>query len=121
METIDECLKYTFGETTANLIYQYMSQRHCFFSEIPQKIGIFSEELRNIVGLEAGKVAGSAQILEETIVALLCGKIDFEYRRSGPFSFADWLQRLRKIHDDRKSQLTLTLLPTLEQGGGETS
>jgi len=78
VETIDETIKWAFGEYTASLIYEYLKKRNCPLHETPKKLEIFSFELRMILGTGKGQIMGSAPLLEKAIVKRLCKKIGFK-------------------------------------------
>lgn len=100
LETIDDVLKECLGDANAQIIYNFLEQRSCTMLEIPQKLDVFSRELRMLLG--SGSILGSGAILEETILEVLCHKIGVTPNVKAPVRFADCIKKLRKLHDFAK-------------------
>jgi hypothetical protein len=95
VKVIDETTKYCLGEVNALILYNYLAKRHCSLEEIPEKLEVFSTELRNILGFGRRQIYGAASILEETIVHALCLKLEMPYDEKGPIVFADCVRKLK--------------------------
>ena len=102
LRVIDTTIRYTFEDTNAEIIYGYLERKGCGLHEIPTKLNVFSEELRNILGSSPGQLLGVAQILEEAILELLCAELKTEFDRRNPASFADQVKKLRGIYNNRR-------------------
>jgi hypothetical protein len=101
LQVIDRTVRYTFGDTNADIIYDYLEKKGCGFHEIPAKLIVFSEELRNIVGSGRGQFLGVAPILEEAILELLCAELKTKYDRQSSGSFADQVKKLEEFYEKR--------------------
>lgn len=99
LETIDETIKWTFGEYTATLIYEYLKKRNCPLHEIPKKLEVFSFELRMILGTGKTLIMGSAPLIEKAIIKRLCRKLGMEFNEKGPVNFAEYIRRLREEYN----------------------
>jgi len=96
LETIDDVLKECLGDANAKIIYNFLEQRSCAMPEIPQKLDVFSEELKMLLG--SGGILGSGAILEETILEVLCHRIGVAPNVKAPVKFADCVRKLKKLH-----------------------
>ena len=104
VETIDETIKWAFGEYTASLIYEYLKKRNCPLHETPKKLEIFSFELRMILGTGKGQIIGSAPLLEKAIVKRLCKKLGLKFNERGPVNFAEYIKKLREYYNHGKGR-----------------
>lgn len=102
LKTIDETIKWAFGEYTANLIYEYLKKRNCPLHEIPKKLEVFSFELRMILGTGKTLIMGSAPLLEKAIVRRLCRKLGLKFNEKGPVNFAECIKKLREDYNHGK-------------------
>jgi len=102
LKTIDETLRYTFGDVTTQAIYDYLEKKSCPISEIPRKLNTFSIELRMILGTGRRQILGSAAILEKTILKKLCLKLGIEFNEKGPVVFSDYIKKLREVYNHGK-------------------
>ena len=75
LKTIDETLRYTFGDVTTEEIYRYLRRKSCPRYEIPRKPDVFSTELRRVLEFEKGisfhrtvTVLSTVSILERVVV-----------------------------------------------------
>ncbi len=113
LETIDEVLKTAFGEKSTQMIYDYLKMRSCPSYEVPQKLGIFSAELRNILYednsparfLASVTPMGRCAIIERTILRILCKKLGFSLQETGPINFPSAVSELRILHNSEKERL----------------
>lgn len=105
LKVIDRTLRYTFGDINAGIIYNYLEKKECSVHEIPTKLNIFSEELRNILGSGRGQLLGTAPILEEAILELLCAEMKAKFDSHNPASFAKQVEKLREIYDNRQNMV----------------
>lgn len=102
LQVIDRTLRYTFGDVSTGIIYDYLENKGCHLREIPKKLDVFSEELRNIIGTGRRQFLGVAPILEEAILELLCTELKTEFDRHNPASFVDQVKKLREIYNNRR-------------------
>ena len=98
VKVIDETTKYCLGEANALILYNYLEKKSCSLDEIPEKLEVFSMELRNVLGFGRRQIYGAASILEETIAQALCLKLKLPYDEKGPIVFADYIRELKKIY-----------------------
>jgi hypothetical protein len=133
LQVIDRTTRYTFGDANTEIIYGYLEKKGCSLREIPTRLNIFSEELRNILGLGKGQLLGVAPILEQAILEVLCNEMKIKFDRQKPASFSDQVKELREIYDNRQYMVlqpagkgdseehdsALTQLP-LQRRGGES-
>ena len=105
IESIDETLKYAFGERNTRIIYEYLERKSCPLLEIPQKPNIFSFELRMILGPERGQISCSTRacmltpILERAIVKELCHKLGILFNEDEPMIFEDQIRKLKEAYE----------------------
>jgi predicted transcriptional regulator len=76
---IEKVFRYSLGDGNAKMVFDYLEKKSCPITEIPQKLGTFSYELRRMLDSEESRVErsrasvqSSAAILEEIIVRMLC-------------------------------------------------
>ena|SRR5208283_5234589 len=103
VQVTEETIKYCLGDANSIIIWNYLEERDCPMSEIPNRPGKFSEELRNIIGFGRRPLLGAAAILEETILEILCKKrgINFEFEK--PTNFQYQVRKLRDIYKNGES------------------
>ncbi len=112
LETIDEVLRTAFGDRSTQMIYDYLRLRSCPPNEIPQKPEIFSIELRSILFEENSPARflasvtpmGRCAIIERTILRILCKKIGFSFRETGPINFPSAVSELRILRNSEKER-----------------
>ena len=97
LETIDDVLKECLGDANAQIIYNFLEQRSCAKLEIPQKLEVFSRELRMLLGCGSSQILGSGAILEETILEVLCHKMGVTPNMKTPVRFAECVRKLKKL------------------------
>jgi hypothetical protein len=95
VQVIDETVKYCLGEVNASIIYNYLEQRNLPLNEIPNKPELFSAELRNILGFGSRQILCAASVLEETILEMLCKKLQIKLDYQKPVNFPLQLKKLR--------------------------
>jgi hypothetical protein len=134
LQAIDRTLRYTFGDVSTDVIYDYLEKKGCGVREIPQKLDVFSEGLRNVIGTGSSRsFLGVASIVEETILEILYTELKIEFNRQNPASFEDQVNKLREIYNNRRETVTQTICKgsseendspftqlTLQSRGGET-
>lgn len=98
VKVIDETTKYCLGEMNASILYDYLAKKSCPLEEIPEKLDVFSTELRNLMGFGRRQIYGAASILEETIAQALCLKLELQYDEKGPIVFADYVRKLKSMY-----------------------
>jgi hypothetical protein len=98
VKVIDETIKYCLGEANALILYNYLEKKSCSLDEIPERLEVFSMELRNMLGFGRRQIYGAASILEETIAEALCLRLKLPYDEKGPIVFADYIKELKKIY-----------------------
>ena len=103
IQVTEETIKYCLGDANANIIWNYLEERNCPMSEIPIRPEIFSEELRNIMGFGRRQILGAADILEETILEILCKKLGINFEFEKPTNFP---REVRKLRETFKSKGT---------------
>jgi hypothetical protein len=106
LQIIDRILRYTFGDVNADIIYDYLEKKGCKMNEIPIKLSVFSEELRNIIGSGEKQLLGVAPILEEAILELLYVELKTNFDRQNPASFEDQIKKLREICNNRQDTIS---------------
>ncbi len=79
LDVIDKVFKYSLGEENTKIVFDYLDKKSCSKTEIPQRLPLFSLELRKVmdseesrIGRSRASVQGSALIIEQTIVRMLC-------------------------------------------------
>jgi hypothetical protein len=95
-QVVDETIKYCLGEVNASVIYNYLEERNLPLSEIPKKPELFSAELRNILGFGSRQILCAASVLEETVLELLCKKLEIKLEYQKPVNFPLQLKKLRE-------------------------
>ena len=98
VKVIDETVRYCLGEVNALILFGYLAKKSCSLEEAPEKLEVFSEELRNLLGFGRRQIYGAASILEETIAQALCLKLKVSYDEKGPVVFADYVRKLKEVY-----------------------
>jgi hypothetical protein len=96
VQVIKETLNYCLGEVNAGVICNYLEERNLPLNEIPNNPELFSEELRKILGFGSRQILCAASILEETILELLCKKLEIKLVYQKPVNFPFQLRKLRE-------------------------
>ncbi|MGB8780123.1 MAG: hypothetical protein WCD81_05680 [Candidatus Bathyarchaeia archaeon] len=110
LKTIDEVLVDVLGERNKQVIYDYFEKKSCPMPQIYGRLDVFSEELRNLLGFGRGGILGSAPILEETILRVLCRKIGVTYDSTKPF--LSYVKELKEKFNQRKSGVSVHKIET---------
>ena len=105
VKVIDETTRYCLGDLNAMIVYDYLERKSCSLQEVPEKLEVFSVELRNILGFGRRQIYGAASILEETIAQALCLVLKMPYDESGPIVFADFVRDLKKVYYEKKGRM----------------
>ena len=103
-KTVDEVLVDVLGERNKQVIYDYLEKKSCHIPQIYDNLDVFSAELKNLLGPGRGGILGSAPILEETILKVLCHKIGVTYDSTKPFLI--YVRELKETFNRRKSQFS---------------
>ena len=98
VQVTEETIKYCLGDINATIIWNYLEERDCPISEMPNRPEEFSEELRNIMGFGRRQILGAAEILEETILELFCKKLGFKFECEKPTNFPKQVRKLRDLY-----------------------
>jgi hypothetical protein len=106
LNVIDRTIRFSFGDINAAIIYDYLEKKGCNLHEIPTKLNLFSQELRNVIGPGKGQLLGAAPILEETILELLYTKTKIKYDKNNPESFVNQVEKLREIYNNSQNTAT---------------
>jgi hypothetical protein len=105
LKTIDEVLVDVLGERNKQIIYHYLEKKSYPMLQIYDRLDVFSTELRNLLGPGRGGILGSAPILEETILMVLCRKIVVAYDSTRPF--VSYVKELKEKFNQRKSEVSV--------------
>jgi hypothetical protein len=100
--TIVEVLQESLGVQNAQIVLDYLEKRSCPIRELPDKLSVFSVEMRKLLGSERGQLLGSAAILEETIAKVLCFKLEVEFEEKIPIVLSKFVEKLRGIYHNKK-------------------
>lgn len=111
LRVIDETLRYSLGDRTVEIFYEYLRRRGFMLSNIPQNPDFFFEELRKVLefedlGMRFRRVSGIGivSILERAIIEILCRKIGLEFDEKGPIDFSGWVEKVREVYNTRFSK-----------------
>jgi hypothetical protein len=100
LETMDETLRYVLGDQNTFIIYNYLEENSCPVPEIPRRLNLFTEKLRNLTGTSRGQMIGAPTILEDAIVKALSSKLGLKPEK-GNTTFEERIRRLKERHDKR--------------------
>jgi len=90
LEIIDDVLKQVFGKTSAKIILRNAKKSYSLkWEEIPKRVQVFSDALRNILGSSGGV------IIEDLILETLYSKLDLEFEWKKGYRFSDYIKELR--------------------------
>ncbi|MEM3579442.1 MAG: hypothetical protein QXL54_04400 [Candidatus Bathyarchaeia archaeon] len=119
LRIIDETLRYSLGDRTVEIFYEYLKRKGFALSNIPQDPDIFFEELRAVLefedsGMRFRRVSGIGlvSILERAIIEVLCKKFGLEFDEKGPIVFSEWVEKVRGAYTARLSKLKLNVSET---------
>lgn len=96
VNAIHEVLEYSLGETNTRIIYNYLEERGLPLNEIPNNLEMFSDELRKILGFGSRQIYCAAVILEETILEVLCKKLEIPAAIEKPVYFPLQVKKLKE-------------------------
>lgn len=104
LDTIDEVLRHILGDKGTDRFIEYLERRSCLKNEIPSKLDVFSDELRNILsdnpygGRFTNGISGlgKAAIVERTIARLLYRKLGIDFKEAGPVNLSLLVPQLRR-------------------------
>ena len=100
--TIVEVLQESLGVLNAQIVFDYLAKKSCPIRELPDKLSIFSVEMRKLLGWDRGQLLGSAAILEETIAKVLCLKLGVEFEEQIPIVLSKFVEKLRGVYYNKK-------------------
>jgi hypothetical protein len=137
---VDRVMKCSLGQENASIIFEYLAKKSCSLREIPQKPSLFSIELGKVLDSEESRVCrsragvrSSVDIIEETILRMLClqiAKAGMKLSRIGlgelrEASFAAYIIRLKEAYLAKKASqenyeaLRAQTAPAFATNGGE--
>ena len=102
LETIDKTLRYVLGDRNALIIYDYLEKSSCPMEEIPAKLDLFSEKIRDLLGTSRGQILGAPTILEDTIVEALSQRLGLSPEKG--VVFRDRIRRLKERYNSQKGK-----------------
>ncbi|MGB9683680.1 MAG: hypothetical protein ACPL1Z_01980 [Candidatus Bathyarchaeales archaeon] len=107
LKAIDETLRYSLGEKTIKIFYEYLKRKGFPLSSIPQDPEFFFNELRNVLEFEGSRFhnvssLGTVSILERAIIEVLCKKFGVEFNEKGPIVFSEWVEKVREAYSLRR-------------------
>ena len=103
LKTIDQTIRYVLGNHNALIIYNYLESKSCPIREIPTKLDLFSEELRNLIGVGRGQILGAPTILEDAIVEALASESGLKLENES-IVFEDRIKRLKERYNKGRSR-----------------
>ena len=114
---IDETLRYSLGEKTVEIFYDYLKRKGFSLANVSQNPEFFFNELRNVLEFEGQRfhtvsALGIVSLLERTVIGILCKKLGVKFREKGPIPFSEWLDKLKEAY-----LFKISKLKALENGG----
>jgi hypothetical protein len=120
---VDRVLKCSLGQENTAMIFEYLSEKSCSMTEIPRNLSLFSMELRNVLESEEcrvrhsrANVMSSVDIIEETILRMLCIRIAKTGMKLGGIgleelhraTFVEYVKRIKEAYLTKKvSQMNI--------------
>lgn len=98
INAIREVLEYSLGETNTRIICNYLEERGLPINEIPNNPEMFSDEMRKILGFGSRQIYCAPVILEETILEVLCKKLEIPVGIEKPVYFPLQVKKLKEIY-----------------------
>ena len=90
LQTIDTVLRKVLGDGSANIIIIYAKKSDpSKWEEDPEKVKIFLDVLRNLIGL-------SSRIIENLILKALHSKLNLNFEEKENYDFWDYIKDLGK-------------------------
>jgi hypothetical protein len=105
LKVVDKTLRYVLGERNTSIIYDYLEHSSCPMHEIPVRLDLFSQKLRDLVGTGRGQVLGAPTILEDAIVMALSSELGLK-PENGSNVFEERIRRLKE-RCNKKTKRTL--------------
>jgi hypothetical protein len=110
LEVIDETLRYSLGDKTVEIFYNYLERRGFPLESVPQNPEPFFNELRTVLEVEGQRFhtvspLGIVSLLERTIIEILCRKIHVKFEEKGPIIFSEWVEKLREMYTPKLSKI----------------
>ena len=102
LETIDKTLRYVLGDRNALIIYDYLEKSSCPRQDIPTKLDLFSEKIRDLLGTSRGQILGAPTILEDTIVEALSHELGLSPENG--VVFRERIRRLKETYNSQKGK-----------------
>jgi hypothetical protein len=107
LEVIDETLRYSLGDKTVRIFYDYLERKGFPLESIPRNPEFFFNELRTVLEVEGQRFytvspLGIVSLLERTIIEILCRRIHVKFEEKGPIIFSEWVEKLRKAYTPSK-------------------
>lgn len=114
VKVVDETLRYSLGDRTVEIFYEYLRRKGFTLSHIPRNPDFFFEELRKVLDFEDSGMRfrrisgmGTVSILERTIIEVLCKRFGLEFNEKGPIVFSEWVEKVREAYTMKLSSLKL--------------
>jgi len=102
LETIDESMAQVFGNTSTEVIYDYLKGNHKLGKEtIPENLEIFSSSLEKMFGF-------GAILLEKLVLKKFYTKLGLKYEEKEGYKFLDYIKEL-------KSQILLDYMKEMKK------
>jgi hypothetical protein len=103
LEVIDETLRYSLGEKTVKIFYDYLRRKGFPLASVPQNPEFFFNELRNVLEVDGQRfhtvsALGIVSLLERTIIEIMCKEFGIKFEEKGPISFSEWVDKLRETY-----------------------
>lgn len=105
MKVIDETLRFSLGDRTVEIFYEYLRRKGFTLSNISKNPDAFFDELRAVLEFEGSgsrfrRVSGIGlvSILERAIIEVLCKKFGLKFDEKGPIVFSEWVEKVREAY-----------------------
>ena len=106
LKIIDKTMRYVLGDRNTLIIYDYLQQSSCPVQEIPERLDLFSEKLRNLTGNCRGQMLGAPTILEDAIVKALSSELGLKPEKKSTV-FEVRIGRLKERYNKKTKQAFL--------------
>ncbi len=106
LKTIDQTIRYVLGDRNTLIIYNYLERNSCPTVEIPQRLNLFSAQLRNLLGVSRGQILGAPTILEDAIVEALSSELGLRLESESAV-FEDRIRGLKERYNKERSKPSL--------------
>ena len=101
LKSIENVFTEMVGETNTEIIYDYLEKKSCPISNIPQKLELFSLELRALFGSGPNQMLGCARVLEKTVLQMLCSKTGVACNLER-IDFPDYVRELKEAYEQKR-------------------